>query len=190
MILFNGMKTRFIVIFTITFVVITALLFVYSIQLRRQTIDSYKLFFKQWESQQSTNYVLTYSSSNEGNCLYTIKIANGMLKMVKTAHSDSNKDFCEYLKPSWLNKEQPMTSLFNDLIQLNYPRCGANGCICDNINHLTIKFDKKLGYIQSWKEINSGRFTPYRTARFSLGVSCHTMYSEPVNFSVYLRPLK
>ncbi|KTC99223.1 hypothetical protein Lfee_1389 [Legionella feeleii] len=186
--LFNGMKTRFIVIFTITFVVITALLFVYSIHVRRQTIDYYKLFFKQWESQQPNNYLLTYSSSNYGNCTYTIKVANGMPKIVKTAHS-ANNDFCEYLTPSWLNEEQPMTSLFNDLIQLNYPRCGANGCICDNINNLTVKFDKQLGYIQSWKEINSGGFTPYRTARFSLGISCHTMYSQPVDFSVYLRPL-
>lgn len=189
MILLNEIKTRFIVIFTITFVVITALLFVYSIHLRSQSIDSYKLFFKLWESQQLKNYLLTYSSSNYGNCVYTIKMTNGMPEVIKTTHSDPNNNICEYFIPSWLNKEQPMTSLFNDLIELNYPRCGANGCICDNINNLTIKFDKKLGYIQSWKETNSGSFTPYNTARFSLGVSCHTMYSEPVDFSVYLRPL-
>ncbi|WED42400.1 hypothetical protein [Legionella cardiaca] len=182
MTLFNEIKTRFIVIFITAFVVTAALLFVYSIYSRNQLIDSYKEFFKLWESRKLDNYLLNYSSRD---CAYTIKVTNGIPKIIKTANSGLG---CE-ITPSWLNKKQPMTALFRELIPLNYPRCGANGCICDNINNVTIKFDKKLGYIQSWKEINSGNFTPYNTARFSLGVSCHTMYSEPVNFSVYLGPL-
>ncbi|CDZ78483.1 hypothetical protein BN59_02793 [Legionella massiliensis] len=182
MTLFDEIKTRLIIIAATTFVVIAIILLIYSIHLKNQLIDSYQLSFKLWESQKPNNYLLNYSSRG---CEYTVKVTDGVPKIIKpTALNNIN---CVYT-PQWLEAKQPMTALFKDLLQLNYPNCGPNGCICDNINYLTLSFDKSLGYIQSWKETNSGRFNPYLTAG-SLSLACTLIYAEPIDFSVDIRPI-
>lgn len=187
MIFSNEVKTRLILVFFIVLILTGTLLFLYSIYMHRRLVDSYQFFFQQWKSQKIDNYVLEY---NNNGCVYTIKVNKGMPKVIRenAVVPTFNNTYCEF-KPLWLSKKQPMNVLFSDLMKFK-PHCGPNGCICDNINYLKIKFDKKLGYIKSWKEINSGNFTPYTTADFSLAKACTLMYTEHLNFIVNIRPVQ
>ncbi len=132
------------------------------------------------------SYTLEYNS----DCIYTVKVHQGIPKAIeKTDISTSNHLGCEFI-PSWLSEKQPIHALFTELIKSKIPHCGANGCSCDYIDYFKIRFDKKLGYINDWKSNNSGPFIPYLTVDFPFITKyCHLMYTQPLNFTVIIRPI-
>lgn len=180
--LFKETKARIIIVVAITLVLTGILFFIYSVSMHSRIKSSYQDFFQQWQSQKIDSYILEY---NDQNCAYKIKVNKGIPELVTSSDNNLNCDFI----PSWLNHPQPMSALFNELFKLKKAFCGPNGCICDNINYLKINFDKKLGYIKVWQEINSGSFTPYITAGLPITEACTLIYSQPRNFSINLRPI-
>ncbi|CEK10097.1 hypothetical protein [Legionella hackeliae] len=183
---FNETKRQqLVIIFFIILTVLAAAFFLYSVYLHRHIINTYELSFRKWQSQQLDNYTLEYN----GDCLYTVSVKQGIQKAIKKTATSDNLG-CEFI-PAWLGEKQPMHALFAQLINSPIPHCGANGCSCDYIDWFTIRFDKKLGYINYWKSINSGPFIPYITVDFPFITKyCHLMYTKPINFTVNIRPLE